>query len=206
MKLTHKKSIRHQMRPWMVLLLVMLVSISLLSGCKKQDDTKNAQQQTTSADVTNETEIAQEPMTKEIPSESDASQTPAPPETTDLLLYGIQNETLETEQMKVSIPKDTKITPELIVNQVVSLFEENSIEIGIDSVTMKGDTVVVSFQADKAPLVNVGSGVETTILDSISMSLLDNISDCKKVIFQVEGKAYMSGHIELGIDEVYKWK
>ena len=34
-------------------------------------------------------------------------------------------------------------------------------------------------------------------------SLTDNLDDYHKVIYQVEGRPYSSGHIELDVDEVY---
>ena len=71
---------------------------------------------------------------------------------------------------------------------------------------MEGDTVIVSFLFGKAPLSTVGSDVEETILNSIANSLLDNVEDCKKVIFRAEGEAYESGHYAFEVDEAYATK
>jgi len=190
----------------------------LFVGCKKKDIKEDNNNQTTTQNSENKGDAKVDDSSstsgktettdsvKEGTTDSVKKDTPDLPETKEMLIYGIQNETLESQQVSVSIPKKSKITAEFIVDQVVDVFAENSLDIGIDSVTQEGDKVIVSFKADKAPLTNVGAGVETTILDSISMSLLDNLDTCKNVIFRVEGKAYTSGHIELGIDEVYKWK
>ena len=49
----------------------------------------------------------------------------------------------------------------------------------------------------------MGSGNEAAILDAIAQSLLDNLTDYSKVIFRVEGKAYVSGVFEMDINDVY---
>ncbi len=118
-------------------------------------------------------------------------------------IYSINDESLETEQTYVEIEE---VTPESVVHAVITSLKEHSLEIGIDSVTMEGDTVIVSFLFGTAPLSTVGSTVEETILNSIADSLLDNIEDCKKVIFRAEGEAYESGHYAFEIDEVYASK
>lgn len=121
----------------------------------------------------------------------------------ELPIYTINDETLETEDAIAYVSADTKITAEVIVAEVVKAFSANSYEVKIESVSQEGDTVVVNFKKNSAPVSGVGSSEEITTLDCISYSLLDNLSTCKKVIFRVEGEAYASGHIEYGINEPY---
>ena len=121
----------------------------------------------------------------------------------ELPIYTINDETLETEDAIAYVSADTKITAKVIVDEVVKAFSANSYEVKIESVSQEGDTVVVNFKKDSAPVSGVGSSEEITTLDCISYSLLDNLSTCKKVIFRVEGEAYASGHIEYGINEPY---
>ena len=101
------------------------------------------------------------------------------------------------------IPNNEKITPELIVTTVVESMADQSLNVGIDSVTTKDDTVIVSFKSNQPPLVNVGAGIEASILDAIAQSLTENLKDYSKIIYRVDGKAYVSDHYELGINEVY---
>lgn len=121
----------------------------------------------------------------------------------ELPIYTINDETLETEDAIAYVSADTKITAEVIVNEVVKAFSANSYEVKIESVSQEGDTVVVNFKKDSAPVTGVGASIEVATLDSISYSLLDNLSTCKKVIFRVEGEAYSSGHEQFGINEPY---
>lgn len=118
-----------------------------------------------------------------------------------LMIYTING--VEIEPATAMIPEEEKITPRLIVDTVVEALVDQSISIGINEVTSKGDTVIVSFDKDKAPLKNVDSKYETAILNAIAQSLIDNRKDCHKVIYRVEGKAYKSSHITLGMNEVY---
>lgn len=122
----------------------------------------------------------------------------------ELPLYTIDDESLESVEAIALVPEDAQITAKLIVDEVVKALAEHSVEIGIYSVTEEEDKVYVSFTKDGSPAVNSGSGVEGSILESFAKSLVDNLD--KKVIFRIEEGNYESGHIELGIDEVYLWQ
>ncbi len=101
------------------------------------------------------------------------------------------------------IPDDTEISAELIIDKVVEAMADKSLQIGIESVTTDADKIIVSFYSDQPPLANVGAGIELAILDAIGQSLIDNLPDYNKIIYQVEKGAYVSGHMVLGIDEAY---
>lgn len=125
-----------------------------------------------------------------------------PIENTELMVY-VVNSSEQLEPVYALVPADTKITPQLIVDTVVDSMADRSLMIGVESVTTRDDTVIVSFYSDKPPLTGVGSGFEISILDAIAQSLTENLEDYNKVIYRVEGGPYRSGHIELGPDEVY---
>jgi len=97
----------------------------------------------------------------------------------------------------------SEVTIDSIVEEVVSAMKDEAFFIGINDVFLQGDMVVVDFRADTAPVIDVGSSVEGTILDAIGQSILDNLSECAGVIFRIEGGPYETGHFEMGIDEVY---
>ncbi len=120
----------------------------------------------------------------------------------ELRVYTVNN-SANVEVAIALVPKDSEITPQLIVDTVKEAMAENSLMIGIKSVTTENNTIIVNFYSDQPPFVNVGAGYETAILDAIAQSLVENLEDYNKVIYRVEGEAYVSGHVELGIDEVY---
>ena len=171
-------------------LLILVLTMALLSACGKNKEEDNLDSQQTMEVVPDEGQETEE-------DESETVETEGPKE---VPIYSINDNSLESEQTYVTVEE---LTPEAVVSAVVDSFEEHSLEVGIDSVTMEGDTVIVSFLYGKAPLSSVGSTVEETILNSIADSLLDNIDSCKKVVFRAEGDAYESGHYAFGIDEVY---
>lgn len=180
--------------------LVLILTMALFAACGKNTDESTDSQNnvTTENKVTteNDEQTTDNEEQKEDVETADSSQGV----TGEVPIYSINDESLESEQTYVTIEE---VTPETVVQAVVDSLAEHSLEIGIDSVTMEGDTVIVSFLYGKAPLTSVGSTVEETILNSIADSLLDNVEGCKNVIFRAEGEAYESGHYAFGIDEVY---
>lgn len=120
----------------------------------------------------------------------------------DLPVYTVNADTGDLEPVTAVITEGTEITPQLIVDTVVkSLADDQSINVGIDQVSQDNDTVIVSFKKDTPPSADTGSGYEAAILDAFAQSLMDNLN--VKVIFRIEGKAYVSGTFEFGIDDVY---
>lgn len=199
----------------MVLLLVLLTGALIFSGCDNKN--KNNKNVTTNGqENSNDNNSALDSNDDKRTNESNiddnknndsantnTEQTTTPETKIELPIYCIDENTLETIASVATIPANSEITPELIVNEVVKKFAEIELIVKVDSITTQKDTIIVSFKADAAPFLNVGAGVEGSILDSIGMSLIDNMKEYKKVIFRKEGKAYESGHIILGIDEVY---
>lgn len=127
----------------------------------------------------------------------------APAAMKEIPIYTINQTNKEVEAVSATVNEDTEITPELIVDLVADSLAERLIDVGIDSVTKEQDTVIVSFQADTPPVVHVDLSVETTILDAIAQSLVDNLPDYPKVIFRTEGEAYTSGNQAFGLNDVY---
>ena len=203
------------------LLITLLVGIFMLNGCDKiKFSTFNASKEkdqniTTEQEIQQDDEEVKQEKDKEDASapaktdeENSAATTPIPSDikpkaNKELLIYTINPDKGEVEAATAMISEDDKITPELIVSKVVEAMADKSIGIGIEKVTTKEDAIIVSFYSDKPPLTEVGAGIESAVLDAIAQSLIENLPDCNKVIYQVEGKAYKSGHIELGLEEAY---
>lgn len=211
------------------ILIIMIIGTFLLAGCNKLNfDTFDASKEEAGSEITSIPEENQDSknQNKEITKAPEVTQaagldnadvtvgvtaaeeTPTPDSiqpnaNIDLTVYTVNADTGEIEPVTALIPEGSEITPDLIVSTVVDSMADQSIEIGIDSVTTQEDKVIVSFLKDKAPYSDMGSGYEAAILDAIAQSLIDNLKDYKKVIYRVEGNAYVSGVFEYGIDEVY---
>lgn len=126
-----------------------------------------------------------------------------PRETKEIVIYTINSETIKKEAVTALVYVESELTPELIMEQVIAAMEDDHFYIEIDSITTEGKNIIVSFCAESTPVCNVGASVEGVILDAIGQSLLDNLPDYSGIIYRVEGGAYNSGHLEIGIDEVF---
>lgn len=127
----------------------------------------------------------------------------APAATKEISIYTMDENTQDVESVSAVVNADTEITPELIVDMVSDSLAERLVDVGIDSVTTDKDAVIVSFKSDTPPVVKVDLTVETTILDAIAQSLVDNLPEYPKVVFRVEGKEYKSDNLSFGLNDVY---
>ncbi|NLL01254.1 MAG: hypothetical protein GX271_11430 [Clostridiales bacterium] len=203
-----------------LILIFFFLSFILLTGCsnfrlttyndsdkkenyiEKKDDSNNID--VSSNDDSKDIDEEKSDQTEDDPTDKVAP-TPTviqPTKNIELLIY-VVNSSTELDPVTALVPADVEITPELIVDTVVDSMADQSIAIGIESVTTKDDTVIISFYSDQPPLSNMGSGLEISILDALAQSVTENLDEYNKIIYRVEGGPYRSGHIELGIDEIY---
>lgn len=121
----------------------------------------------------------------------------------ELSIYSIDSQSAEKVSITALIDSGVELSPEIIVDKVTESMADEAFIIGVDCITTQGDTIIVSFRDDQPPVTNVGSSVESEILDAIAQSLLDNLEGYHKVIFHVMDGPYESGHIQMDIDDVY---
>jgi hypothetical protein len=201
-----------------ILLIIMLIGIFLLTGCskfhfgtfKESNDGKSSTEVTLAPEKKNETtsigEETESSTSSGVEDTLESTPTPSliqPVANIDLPIYTVNVNSGDIETRTALISKDSDITPELIVTTVIESMADQSLVVGIESVVSEGDTVIVSFKKNQEPFSDMGAGYESAILDAIAQSITDNLDDYNKVIYRVEGKAYVSGHIELEVDEVY---
>ena len=165
----------------------------LVSGCNVEREPKKEENVSLTPAVS---KVISEVPNKEKP-------TIAPPENIAVTIYTLSPDTLEKEAVTALVMLESELDAEIIVEQVVAAMEDSGFYIGIDEIFIDGDTVIVDFDSDAAPVCGVGASVEGAILDIIGQSILDNILDCKKIIYRIEGEAYKTGHLEFEFDEVY---
>lgn len=177
--------------------MVCILTVASFAGCNKDEEP----QETPGVNTEMPTQTPVTPGT-ETPDVSQNTEEPEQgTEKKEISIYTINDDTLESEPVTVEIQE--KLTAKAVVEAAVKSLEEHSLIIGIHDVSQEGDTVIVSFKKDTAPAIGVGSGVEETILNCISDSLIDNLEECKSVIFRLEDGPYESGHMIFEMDEVY---
>lgn len=125
---------------------------------------------------------------------------------TEFQVYTIDMDTMQSAREMVYLMKGEELNAENILKKVIELFKINAIEIEVNGIKQKKDVMYVSFAKNSAPVVDVSQKVEEVILESIAKSLLDNLEDVDKIVFQVDSGAYKSENLELGKNEVYWWK
>lgn len=197
-----------------LILILIIISVLSFSGCKnirlkinKDADNNKIENNDDIADIDNLVKDDAEDTYNADDENNLDGDTPTPTiiqpvENVELLIYVVNSDTL-LDPVTALVPANSEITPELIVDTVVDSMADQSLVIGVESVTKQDDTVIISFYSDKPPLSNVGSGLETAILDAFAQSIIENLDDYKKIIYRVEGGPYKSGHIEMELDEVY---
>lgn len=81
----------------------------------------------------------------------------------------------------------------------------NEFKIIINSITESGRGLYVDFAGNSLPAVSMGSSEEEACLISIAETLLQNHPSCTQIYYTIDGGAYMSGHIELDMDEPFSY-
>lgn len=206
-----------------LVLILILAGTFLFTGCnsirlktfKDSDEiSNNVKENDNSIDQSDEAEVEEDDTDDTDSAVDTADITPAPEITdptptviqptanTEISIY-VVNSSGDLETVPALVPANEEITPKLIVDTVVDAMADQSLIIGVESVSTENDAVIVSFYSNQAPIINVGAGLEDAILNAIAQSLTDNLKDYKKVIYRVEGGPYVSGHIELELNEVY---
>lgn len=119
-----------------------------------------------------------------------------------ILIYTIDDIEGQLVPLKVAVASE-RVTPELIVNEVLDNIDEKVVVTEIETVKKR---IYISFSEEHVPIKKCSEKYETLILDCISNSLLDNIPYVNKVVFRSENGAYHSSNFTFGMDEVYSSK
>jgi hypothetical protein len=138
-----------------------------------------------------------------VPTIAEKEPTIAPPENFEITIYTLNPDSLEKEAVTVLVTGNEELTPEFIAEQVIDAMEDEGFYIGINDIIVEGESVRIDFKSDAAPVIDVGASVEGSIIDILAQSILDNLSQYKKIYISIEGGPYYTGHIEFELDEVY---
>lgn len=117
-----------------------------------------------------------------------------------LTIYSIDSDSMSLIPVVVKKQKDT-----LSAEYITSLAAQNLDDDGIliDHVEQEKNTVIVSFLPQGKPITGCTKKMEDLILNCFASSLLDNVSNCSKIIYRCQDKAYKSEHRSFEWDEIY---
>ncbi|MCQ2506486.1 MAG: GerMN domain-containing protein [Lachnospiraceae bacterium] len=132
-----------------------------------------------------------------------ASVTGDAPATKLAYIYNVNLDTFEKESVAVMLAAGSKMTPDTIMNYLITCFTEKSLDVKVNKTYYEDANLVVDFSKASEILNSDNSELETAILDAIGQSLIDNLENIEGVIFRIEGEAYVNHGFSLGLNEVY---
>ena len=156
----------------------------------KQDSTKSAVNAAKSSEVQNSDNVIKIPDEKNNSKEISVR-------SRKITVYSIENDKVVP---KTSVVMDNdKVKPETIIESVM-LELDDVIDGDITTeVTEDGDSIIVNFNVSNKdyPFGEKIQVPETSVLECISYSILDNFKEYKKIYFKLNGEAYVSKQLKL---------
>lgn len=73
----------------------------------------------------------------------------------------------------------------------------------VNSLTHDNEALIVDFKANSAPVIAVGSTLESSMLATVGATFIHNARGVEYLIFRVDGKPYESGHLSFKENEPY---
>ncbi len=119
----------------------------------------------------------------------------------DITIYSLNSKNFQKVAISVKVDAST-ITLFQLVEKITASLEDESFFVKAEDAHFEKTTAIVSFSKEGAPTVG-SSEYESSILDCIAQSIIDNYDSCTAVIFRIEDKAYESANFTFGIDEAY---
>ena len=119
--------------------------------------------------------------------------------------YTVRLSDLSITNTETILPVGLEINPKLICEYVLYSLEDEGIETGIIGTKVSGDLCTVDMNKSIYDISKKNARLEERILDVISMSIIDNCQNVKRVTFTMEGGVYASSNIKLDKDQVYKY-
>lgn len=126
-----------------------------------------------------------------------------PTKNRELFIYSVDAESKELFVETAVVSGESALTPMLLLDTVTDSLEDQSYYVTIDEVETEGTTLIVSFSAEAAPAVGCTEQEERLILDAIAQSVLDNLNEYGRIIFRIQGEAYVSENLSFDKDAVY---
>lgn len=176
---------------------ILLLCVLILNGCKS--NSSQAQRESDKIKFS-----IQEPVNSAETMEPESTEdSMLPPDTKDVTIYTIDPDSKSAIDKVRTIPKDTEISLNAIVQYVISDMKDNSYVIKINDCNMKDGLAIIDFSSDTPPVTSKDKELEEAILNAFAFSIMENLPDCQGVCYHVDGKAYESKNNSFDLDYIY---
>lgn len=172
-----------------------VMAAALLAGCTKKPPVENSSETSLpeSSSSAESLPVSSEPESS-LP-ESSAPESSAPA----VVIYDDETSTTTTTPLE----DEDGDRDAALVKALNDTFASGEYQISLNSVEEKDGGLYIDFADGSIPLAGVGSSEETACLKSIAETFLNGYPNAKRVYFSVDGGPYVSGHLELGLDEAF---
>lgn len=124
---------------------------------------------------------------------------PVPKE--NITIYSLDSAGFEKIAISVKVENEP-ITLFELAKKISGSLEDESFSVKIKNAYFEKTTAVVDFEKDGAPGFS-SPNYESSLLDCIAQSIIENYENCTAVVFRIDGEAYVSDNFTFGIDEAY---
>lgn len=120
-----------------------------------------------------------------------------------IVYYSVDTSAMQVVALKSILKPGEELNPENVIDLVIDALSDESIELGIEKITVDGTKYIVSFTDSIKDVAELGADTEDIVLDAIAQSLLDNFEGCKSIIYRIENKAYSTVNNSFSLDQIY---
>lgn len=180
-------------------LLAVIAAAALIAGCTKKPPAESSAEtslpESSAAESSQPASLPESSLPEESSGESSAAEESAPA----VIIYDDETSTMITTPLE-NTSGDRSAA---LVDALNETFASGDYKISLNSVEEKDGILYIDFADGSIPLAGVGSSEETACLKSIAETFLNSWPEAKSVCFSVDGGPYVSGHLELGANEVF---
>ncbi len=122
----------------------------------------------------------------------------------DIIIYSLDSDNFEKIAIQVKVDAEKITLFDLVKKITVSLGDE-SFTVEVKNAFFEKTKAIVDFEPEGAPGFT-SPNYESSLLDCIAQSIIENYESCTAVVFRINGEAYVSDNFNFGINDAYMIK
>ncbi len=180
-----------------------IVFVIWLAGCLSPSGKTNESTPTPTPTPTVAPTYTVAPSTTPIESQNDTKEEIPVPKA-DIIIYSLDSDNFEKIAIQVKVDAEKITLFDLVKKITVSLGDE-SFSVEVKNAFFEKTKAIVDFEPTGAPGVT-SPNYESSLLDCIAQSIIENYESCTAVVFRINGEAYVSENFKFGINDAYMIK